>query len=828
MNATNRRVWLLALILCALAGGIAAAADVVMPAAKPGDANSDLSVSLIGHAHIDFAYLWTWPETREVCKKTFSTLCGLMDEYPFVFSQSQAALYLETKRSSPDIYANMQQLAKSGRWDVSTASAWCEGDTNLSSGEATVRSMLLANRFIKREFGTEPTVGWYPDNFGHTWMLPQILAKSGVRSVCFMRGGIGKPAFWWQAPDGSRVLAYNYAKYNGKVDEDDLRTVATAFDKNTGESDFMYPFGVGDHGGGPTKAMLTTARRLQSTPDYPKVRFSSASDYLDKLAKSNVTLPVYTGELNPIFQGCYTSHADSKFYNRDCENSLASAEVFSSIAKGYSVNYPATDFTSSWRKTCFNEFHDILCGTAIHAAYDYVKQLHDEVATQTKTALSGALDGLASKISTKGPGIPIIVFNPLSWDRTESVTVASPFPGEETHVRMTDKAGRSYPGRSLGDRLTFTARDVPGLGYKVFWASRVSRPVASGVSFDGPVIANQFFRVRVEPKLGVITGIFDKLNNRNVMVPLGHSDVLQILLEKSDSMSAWKIGQIEGSKDLVGDSEVVRVDAGPAKATVVFDHRYGQSVFTQEITLYDAVPRIDIKMTADWHEQWSKENPTPMLKAAFSADLSNPKATFEIPFGSIERPSDGAEVVGQKWIDLSDSNYGLSVLNDCKYGFDVKDNTMRVSLLRASQKPDPDPDQGIHEMTYSLYPHKGDWRAAGTARKGYELNEPLIARVATAHSGALPASKSFVSVSPANIITTALKKAEDDDNLILRFYEANGRPGEAIVQTSLPVRYYAETDLMERQFGDKIPIHGGRFRVKVGKSEIKTYKLFAK
>ncbi len=324
----------------------------------------------------------------------------------------------------------------------------------------------------------------------------------------------------------------------------------------------------------------------------------------------------------------------------------------------------------------------------------------------------------------------------------------------------------------------------------------------------------------------MITGIYDKVNKRNVMVPKQYCDLLQILTENSGGMSAWNLGRIESTKDLLSDSEVVRVDAGPARASVVFDHSYDKSIFTQEITLYDAVPRIDIRLTADWHEPWGGKEPTPMLKAAFSANLKDPKATFDIPFGSIERPRDGHEVVAQKWIDLSDAGYGLSLLNDCKYGFDVKDNTMRISLLRSSHDPDPNPDEGVHEVTYSLYPHKGDWRAAGTARRGYDLNEPLVARVVASHAGPLPASRSYLSVSAANIVVTALKKSADDGNLILRFYEAHGQPGNVTVRTSLPVKYYAETDLMERQTGPKLPIKSGAFTVPTGKYEIKTYKLF--
>lgn len=782
------------------------------------------TVSLVGHAHIDFAYLWSWPETRNVVSNTFFTVSVLMNEYPFVFSQSQAALYEETKRSWPDIYERMQDRVKRGQWDVSTASTWSEGDTNLSSGEAIVRSILLANRFIRREFGVEPTVAWYPDNFGHAWTLPQILAKSGIKYYYFSRGP-GKPLFWWQSPDGSRVLAYRFGKYNQGIEEQELASAAADFCKQSGVNDYMRVYGVGDHGGGPTRAQLATVAELQSRPDFPKMEFSSAVSYFDKVAKSGHSFPVIDAELNPVFAGCYTSHSDMKRYNRQCENLLASSEVLSSIASHYGVAYPSEEFKASWRKTCFNQFHDILCGTAVHSSYDYAKQLHDEIIAQAKSASATSTKALASRIDTRGKGIPIVVFNPLSWTRTDFVTIASPFASQATAVSITDASGRVYAGRSLGNRLTFTARDVPALGYKVFWVNRVSKPLGSNVSVNGSVVENQFFRVRVEPRVGVITEIYDKVNRRNVLPPGQYSDLLQILSEDSKAMSAWTLGRIMGTKNLLDTSEIVRIDTGPAKVTLQYDHRYGRSVFTQELTLYDAVPRIDIKMAADWREPWGKDKTTSMLKVAFASNLVNPVATFEIPFGSIRRAKDGSEVVGQKWADLSDANYGVSILNDCKYGFDVTGSTLRMSLLRTPHKPDPQADFGMHEMVFSIYPHKGDWRSGGTVRRGYELNEPLVAVATTAHKGALPAAKSFVSVSAPNLVVTALKKAEDDDSLILRLYETNGQACQSVIRTALPVGSYVETDLMENQIGEQHPIRNGQFSIEAGKHEIKTYKL---
>ncbi len=790
---------------------------------------ADITAHLVGHAHIDMNWLWLWPETIDVCKNTFTSACNLMQEFPdFRFGQSQAVTYLTMQKKHPEVFARIEDAIKRGQWDP-IASTWTEGDNNMSSGEAIVRSILYGKRYMKQQLGVETQVAWEPDTFGHPWTLPQILAKSGLKYYYFMRANDrnGKPVFWWEGPDGSRVLAYCFDSYNSDISEGDVARDALRFAQATGLRDYMRVYGVGDHGGGPTRQMLETAKQLQTKTNYPKVEFSKASDYYAALLKSGKTFPVWKNELNTVFEGCYTTHADIKRWNRESENLIPCAEKFASAAAGTGLPYPLTDFTNSWRNTCFNQFHDLLCGSAIHGSYDYSRQLYQEATGQAKSALDKSLKTLASKINTNGGGIPIVVFNSLSWTRTDAVEVASPFTGQDANVKITDGRGRSWPAKSIGDKLYFTARDVPALGYKVFWANRTSTPVKSGVSASNGVLENQFFRVTVDRDRGTISGIYDKLGKRQVLAPKGEA-ALQILMEDPHGMSAWNIGRIVGSRDLTGNTEVVTTHGGPARATVTFDHQYDKSSFVQEVTLYDGVPRIDIRMTADWQEVGSNSKPSPMLKVAFPTSVQNGKATFEIPFGSIERPTDGAEVPAQKWIDLSGGGYGVSLLNNCKYGFSVDKNTLRATLLRASYDPDPTPDVGTHEMTLSLYPHKGDWRSASTTRRAYELNEPLVARVTDRHKGTLPPAKSFVSISEPNLIVTALKRAEDNDGWILRFYETDGRPCKASVSVSLPASAVVETDLMERLVGSKIALKQGRFDAKVGKYEIKTYKLLSR
>ena len=784
-----------------------------------------LTCHLVGHAHIDMNWLWLWPETVEVCKNTFSTAAKLMDEYPdFIFSQSQPAVYLAMQENEPAVFATIQDRIKRGQWDA-IGTTWTEGDTNMSSGESIVRSILYGKRYMKQQFGVDSTVCWEPDTFGHVWTLPQILAKSGIKYYYFARCNKGYPLFWWEGPDGSRVLAYSYGGYSSDISENDLLHSAVAFAKTTGIRDYMRVYGVGDHGGGPTREMLDVASDLRTRDNYPKIKFSKVSDYFETVLKTGHEFPVFKGELNTVFEGCYTTHSDIKRWNRKSENLLSCAEKFSAIAANWRVTYSTRGFEDSWRNTCFNQFHDLLCGSAIHGSYDYSKKLYDEATSQAEFALDNSLDALVERITTKGTGIPIVVFNSLSWTRTDPVNVPSPFSGQEGHFAVTDESGTDYPALNIGDRLSFTARDVPAMGYKVFWAHRAPNPVPGGIKCVQTTIENQFFRVRVDPDLGVIQSIYDKVNARHAMPPDGASALLQILLEKPHGMSAWTIGETVGHEDLVGNTDVTLVDCGPTEATVMFDHQYGKSQFTQEVTLYDAVPRIDLRVTADWQELGTADTPAPMLKAAFPTNLKNAKATFEIPYGSIERPANGAEVPALKWIDLSESDYGVSLLNDSKYGFDVNGAVMRATLLRSSYEPDPTPDQGIHEMTLSLYPHKGDWREALTVRRGFELNQPLIVRVTTAHAGSLPSSQSFVSISAPNVVVTALKQAEDDRSLILRFYEAHGKSCRTTVKLNLPFEYFVETDLLENPLGEKQPIAGKNFTVDVGKHEIKTYKL---
>ena len=802
-------------LLCAAICTQAIARDTERPSSDP----KELTVHLIGHAHIDMNWRWLWPETVDVCKNTFSTMTKLLNEYPTLrFSQSQASTYLAVEEADLQVFARVRERIKRGQWEV-TGGTWVEGDMNMASGESIVRQILYAKQYFREKFGVEPVVGWEPDTFGHAWTIPQILAKSGIKYYYFCRGGKNEPIFWWEGPDGSRVLAFNRGFYNHSIGDD---IGDAAFDVNTryGAKDGMIVYGVGDHGGGPTRRDINKALELQKRDAYPTVRFDTAAGFFESLLAQKRDWPVIRTELNTVFEGCYTSHGDIKKMNRVSENLLPTAETFSALASPYGFIYPRGGFVTAWRNTCFNQFHDIFDGTAIHGSYACSKKLFDTTYGIGKDALDRSLAAIARNVDTQGKGLPVVVFNPMSWTRTDAVRMPVPAELREKYVLVRDSKGGEQFGTVLEDDLIFTARDIPSLGYKVFYLSE--QPPYSTVG-GGDFVDNEFFKVQADMTSGAVIDVYDKTAGRSVLAKGQQGDQLQFLHESPDGMSAWSIGGI--TKTESPSLESVRVISQAPVGVMRVKHRFGKSSFTQDIILYPGVPRIDFRMTADWNETGSRSSGGTMLKVAFPVDVSDGKATYEIPFGSIERPANGHEVPAQKWIDLSGKDYGVSLLNDCKYGHDVNGNVMRLTLLRSPDDPDPKSDVGRHEITYSLYPHQGDWRRADTVRRGYEVNNPLIPVIADSHVGRLPKEYSFVRVEPTNVVVTAFKKAEDSDDLILRFYECEGAPGAATITFGTKVRAVREADLMERPIGPEVPVRDSSVRVPFGKWEIKTLRI---
>jgi len=784
-------------------------------------------VHLIAHAHIDMNWLWPWQDTVHVIQRDFSTIASLMDKYPDLhFSQSQAVTYKTAEDTDPQLFEKMREKVKAGNWDI-TAATWVEGDLNMGGTEALVRQILYAKGYIKDKFGFEPKVCWEPDTFGHTATMPQLLRRSGLDYYYFMRCGRGHPMFWWEGIDGSRVLAFN-SVYGNTVTPKNVAEVARTFYEKYGLKTSMFVYGIGDHGGGPTIEDIEDTHRIQNKPTLPNVVLSSTHSFFRQVSRQGPKLPTVKGELNFVFDGCYSTHGDIKRYNRLCERLLVDAEKFSVMA---SVDSRLA-LHEAWIDTLFNQFHDILDGSAVGDTY--VRSAH--LAQQTIDAASKVIKDATSKVARavrfSGDGIPIVVFNSLSWDRTDIVRAEIPKELIPKNPVALDPEGNRRTAQADGNGVLFVA-EAPSLGYRTYYLVE-GEPSTAILANDALELENKALKVELDRDSGAIKSLFDKANKRfvvrvqrddNTMPVL--SNLIQVLYEAPHGMSAWAIGKIAKVESLIRGAKVEVLERGPVRGMIKVTHHVGRSEVTQDVVIYEGIPRIDFRTSIDWAEVGHGGVDAPMLKVSFTPVLHDPKATFEVPFGHVVRDGDGREVPALRWIDLSDVEYGLSLLNDCKYGFDVAGSTMRMTLVRSSYEPDPSPDRGRHELLYSLYPHAGDWKRALTYRRGYEINHPLEAVVIVDDQkgqGSRPETDSVLRVSPDNVVVSCMKASEDSEDLTVRIYDATGSGAFAVLTPGFPVKSAKEVDLMERQVG-RLKINRNRIRLKVRPHQIRTVKL---
>jgi len=787
-----------------------------------------LSLHLIGHAHIDMAWLWRVAETMEVTRATFQAALDNLKMYPdFHFSHGQAQSYRWIEDQHPEMFEEIQQYVKAGRWEI-VGGTWVEPDANMPSGESLVRQYLYGKRYFKEKFGVTVKHGFFPDTFGHPATLPQIMAKSGIETYTFFRPWEDERMFWWESPDGSRVFAYRPANWYGTWSgiPDTLWKAAVNTQRSFAVNDAVQFFGVGDHGGGPTRRQIEQIDQLSKVTLYPDTRMSTFTEFYSKLVPQKGNAPVQRGEQNPVFEGCYTSQAKTKLLNRKAEALLPTAELFSSLAMRFGFDYPGLELREAWNRVLFNQFHDILCGSSIHEVYFDSEQYYQEAFERAETALTGALRTLASSIATlhrSKQAVPVVVFNPLNWNRTGPIETAWKSVGAAV-PQIVDEKGRKVPAqvtyRSADSlRLLFVPNDVPSVGYRTFWITAGKEKKATPTD-ELLVLENRYFRVEVDRSSGCVSRLLDKTRKREVLRDGALGNQLQIQ-EDAAPMSAWVIG-LRGEPKVIGPPSSVKVlESGPVRKVVRSEYLYEQSAFFMDVILYEELPRIDFRFSADWHHRQR------ILKVAFPLNVTDGKATFEIPYGALQRQANGHEVVAQKWVDLSSGDFGVSLLNDSRYGFDVRGSDLRMTLLRSSTDPDPKADEGRHEFSYSLYPHGGGWEAAGTVLRGYEFNTPMVAIPTDQHHGQYRPSHAFFTIKPSTVVLTALKKCEDDGSLILRVYETTGKPTQAQILFPHPVVSAAETDLIEwdeRRFVTE-GLKEGAIQLSLKPFEIRTLKL---
>jgi alpha-mannosidase len=785
---------------------------------------SGYALNLVGHAHIDFQWLWEWPETLDLTVATFRQALKFMDEIPdFKFSQSSSGLYRVVEDLDPSLFARIQKRAREGRWEP-VGGRVSEGDLNLVSPESHVRQFLLGQRYFREKLGRTATIGFEPDSFGHPWTMPSILVNSGINGYYFCRGGRNKPVFWWQAPNGDKVPAFDDTAagswYNGTVIPNALETVAT-FKEKTGLNTMLRVYGVGNHGGGPTYEQLETARAMQKVSYYPKTRFSTLAEYFGDIEKQGLSnLPVINEELNTVFQGCYTTHGAIKRLNRDAENALTSAETTATAASFHGFPYPAVRFRSLWEDLLANQHHDTLLGSAIHETYDKTREQLGYVVAEAKAILGDATRYLASYANRpKTARYAVFAYNPLGWQRTGRVRIGWPYPPDKDKWIAVDPDGRWYPVSIIrgvrpdnpeGLPVAEFNAEVPAFGYTSFALYPSSEPVSSAVNLtqagDKYVIENTLIRVEVN-NAGLITSLKRKDSERETVAPGGAANRLEIWNEDERPRSAWIIGPYLGHEKLDQPVQIAVVDNEPARVTLSVQRSFRSSTITQYIRVTADSDVVETPLYVDWQEVGAGVKVTPFLKMATDVAGSNLTARYEIPFGAMSRPTDNGEVPALKSADLSGPEGGIAVLNDCKGGFAALDSTMRVSLIRSPADPDLMPDQGYHVIGLALWPHDANVKA-GAIRKGFEYNQPLTgARIAPSANGKLPSKGSFLQVRNDTVIPTVMKRAEDrPDGVVLRLFEANGTPGRLEYRPAFPASGLRPVNFLEDIKGPVVPV----------------------
>ena len=762
-----------------------------------------LTISAVGHAHMDLAWLWPIRETIRKSARTFATALALMERYPgYVFGASQPQQYAWVKEHYPELYARIKTRIAEGRWEVQGA-MWVEPDVNLSGGEALIRQILYGKRFYRDEFGKDADCLWVPDTFGFSGALPQIPAKSGV--PFFMTQKLSWSlvtrhpyhTFWWEGIDGSKVLAHMppEATYNSAAGPRSLLAAEQNF-REKGVSDrCLLLYGIGDGGGGPGEEHLERLAREADLAGLCPVVQEPARDFFRHIAADGARYPTWSSELYlERHQGTYTTQGRIKRFNRKLELALRELELMAAMAALFAaMPYPHLKLERIWKELLLYQFHDILPGSSIAPVYDEATPRYEALLQET-AALTAARDAaLCSRIDGSQAARPVVVVNSLSWERREWLRLA----GGWVEVQ------------------------VPPLGYAVVDAA--ARASFAPPKVDRSRLENERLRIVFNDD-GSICSCVDKERRREVLAPGAAGNVLAVYRDPGD---AWDIPMDyrERAPERFVLEAVEAVEDGP-RAALRHTYRFGDSVLHQEVAVFAGSRRVDFVTSVDWHE---KER---MLRTSFPVDIAAREATCDIQFGSIRRPThcdspaDRAkfEVCAHQWVDLSDRGYGVALLNDCKYGHHLRGNILDLNLLRSPGYPDPTADRGQHRFTYSLYPHAGDHVAGGVARAGFELNVPLRPLTGAPGVGPLPAAASWLAPEAANVVVAAVKEAESGRGLIVRLYEAAGAFTSTVLHCGFALAAAEATDLIEE---NPLPVElaGRDLRLDLRPFEILTLRL---
>lgn len=794
----------------------------------------DVIASCIGHTHIDVAWLWTVAQTREKVARSFSTVLKYMDEYPeYKFMSSQPALYQFLKERYPETYEKIKERVKEGRWEPE-GGMWVEADCNLTSGESLVRQFLYGKKFFKDEFGIDSRILWLPDVFGYSGALPQIMKKSGIKYFMTTKlawNQINKVPYdtmMWRGIDGSEIFTHLittlgvgqseadfFTTYNGMLHPDAILGGWHRYQNKDINNDILIAFGYGDGGGGPTREMLETSKRMEKgIRGIPKVRQEFAGNYFEELeerVEGNKSLPVWEGELYfEYHRGTYTSMGRNKRSNRRCEQLLMDAELLE-VLTGTSEK---EEMDKIWRTVLLNQFHDILPGSSIAEVYEVTKKEYAEIESRLAEMIAEKLnllmDGGQDKIS---------VFNTLGFDRNDVVSL-----GDCHAAALIDESGKIYPVQETAQGAVAYITDIPAKGGKTLQLLDTVKEEASRIQITENGIETPFYRISIDEN-GLFTSIYDKECDREVLKAGEKGNLLRMYEDKPMHYDCWDIDMYYSEKywDAEKADKIQWIEEGPVRATLEIQRTISNSVIKQEIHFYADSRRIDFSTWVDWKEHQH------LLKVHFPVNIHSDEATFEVQFGNLKRKIHGNtswdearfESCGQKWMDISEGHYGVSLLNDCKYGYSAKDSNIALTLIKSGIEPNKTADQEEHVFTYALYPHKEMWSAVGTVQEAYKLNQPAYATKGELKN----TGKSFISTDKDNIIIETVKPAENGDGMIVRLYDCeNSLTKVTLTFAEGMLESVEECNLMEEKEAD-IEACGNSFTVSVKPYEIKTYRV---
>jgi alpha-mannosidase len=771
-------------------------------------------IYIVPQSHIDVAWFWRYdPETIEVCIPfTWGRAADSIEQIPgFRFSATQVPLFEGMRRYHPQLAERIGKLIRDGRFEI-VGAPWVEFEGTGPCGESIVRQCVYGKRYYKETYGLDIRNAWQVDAWSHPWTLPQILTKCGIDAYVFKRGLRGDYMFEWESADGSRVLAVRPFERGGRFN--DLATVLKYHDeirRKYGVDVSMWMYGEGDHGGGSTREDIESLIQQMAASPVP-ARFSRADEFLVGLMSLHKKdWPVLRDELGWELEGCHSNTGRLKAANRRCENLLMQAETFASIASRVAgAAYPKAELKQAWLDVLFNQFHDIISGAVIPAGYEDAMAAYARIETVAGAAREDALNALCKQIRTEGHGVPVVVFNSLSWSRTGPVETTLTFKDKPQDIGFLSDDHDAQPGQILSVercpagwrvRCVFVAHGVPGIGYKTYRAVR-NLSLTTGRR-GGRVRAGEWqlesdrFALAVDPKSGDLARVRDKRRNADVLPDGARGNEVQILKETGSTEGDLKWGDERWSPmSLESWNGWKIVESGPVRTTIRIRNKLPDLAAVERfITLYrDAeVPWVAFRTHFEWN------GVDKMVKLAFPTPYRQAKPTYDIPYGTIARESTGQERPAINWVDLGDETGGVSLLNDCRYGHDVRDGVIRLDAIRSKTRPATHTEAGHQNITYALYPHEGDWRKGRVMQRGSEFNNPMIGVQTDAHDGRVLPAGAFVTVDKPNVILSVIKRAEDGEALIARAYEIEGEQSWAAVELDdMSIKKAAMTDMLEQ------------------------------